>query len=128
MLRQANFREVHKMIQDLYDLIDEKEQLTSGLKPVLERSLVAISDALTAASLAPVKKVTSTIPFGYQEGIKEGTLDPVPLEMEALKRAQEYLESSSSRDVAAWVTETTGRYISHSGLLERMKKGIYLIK
>jgi hypothetical protein len=48
-------------------------------------------------------------------------LDPIPFELESLEQAKDYLKRYGSRHVAAWLTKTTGRYISHAGLLKRVK-------
>ena len=66
------------------------------------------------------------IPFGYKVSEHdEFLLDPIPVELEALEKAKEYLNRYSSRHVAAWLTKVTGRYISHVGLLKRVKDEQY---
>ena len=75
-------------------------------------------------SYESIPKRGSTIPFGYkQEG---DLLLPVDSELEALARAKEFLEISPIRDVTAWIQHTTGRKISHQGLVKRMKRGVAL--
>lgn len=62
------------------------------------------------------------VPFGYKVSeTDEMMLDPIPFELESLEQAKDYLKRYSSRHVAAWLTKTTGRYISHAGLLKRVK-------
>lgn len=62
------------------------------------------------------------VPFGYKVSEQDaGILDPIPLELEALEKAKKYLKQYTSREVAAWLTKVTGRYISHVGLLKRIK-------
>lgn len=61
-------------------------------------------------------------PFGYK--FSEETkllLIPIPHELDALEKAKKYLKQYPSRNVAAWLTKVTGRYISHVGLLHRIK-------
>ena len=61
-------------------------------------------------------------PFGYK--FSEETkllLIPIPHELDALEKAKKYLKQYPSRNVAAWLTKVTGRYISHVGLLYRIK-------
>lgn len=73
--------------------------------------------------LSLLRKRGRVIPFGYREAEdREGFLEPVPDELKALEYAKTYLQSSSSRDVAQWLTSVTGRYISHVGLLKIMRE------
>ena len=68
-----------------------------------------------------IPRISRTIPFGYQ--IDENDPDvlcPVILVLEALEKAKTHLRQYSYRDVARWLTETTGRYISHAGLKKRV--------
>ena len=68
-----------------------------------------------------IPKLGRTVPFGYKEGVDEGWLDPIPMELEALEKAKKHLKQYSSRDVSAWLSKLTGRTISHVGLLKRIK-------
>lgn len=68
-----------------------------------------------------IPKLGRTIPFGYKDGVDEGWLDPIPIELEALEKAKKHLKQYSSRDVSAWLSKLTGRTISHVGLLKRIK-------
>jgi len=64
-----------------------------------------------------MRKIITTIPFGWEVSIDcEGMMIPVPLEQEMLKKAKDYLESCSLREVADWLSRSTGRKISHMGL------------
>ena len=49
-------------------------------------------------------------------------LEPIPQELEVLEQAKVYLDNSSYREVASWVTKKTGRYISHVGLLKAINR------
>jgi type IV secretory pathway VirB4 component len=70
----------------------------------------------------PIPKIRKTIPFGYrQDEENPDLLQPIPTELEALELAKKHLKQYSSRQVAAWLTTTTGRTISHVGLLKRIK-------
>jgi len=61
-------------------------------------------------------------PFGYKTSETDPLmLDPIPLELDALEKAKKYLKQYPSREVAAWLNKVTGRYISHVGLLSRIK-------
>lgn len=69
-----------------------------------------------------IPKIRKTIPFGYrQDETDPDLLQPIPTELEALELAKKHLKQYSSRQVAAWLTTTTGRSISHVGLLKRIK-------
>ena len=70
----------------------------------------------------PIPRIGRTIPFGYQLDENDETLlQPIPLELEALSKARQYLKQYPSRQVAAWLTKVTGREISHVGLLKRIR-------
>jgi len=69
-----------------------------------------------------IPRLSRTIPFGYVvDSEDDGWLQPVALELDALEKAKKYLKQYSSRQVAAWLTNVTGREISHVGLLKRIK-------
>jgi hypothetical protein len=63
---------------------------------------------------------TSTIPFGYKLDEDTKTLLPIEKELEAYKKAKTYLQSCSYREVASWLTATTGRKISPQGLRKKV--------
>jgi len=68
-----------------------------------------------------IPRVSTTIPFGHiQDPEDKELLLPVPLELEALVLAKEHLKQYSYREVAAWLSTVTGRYISHMGLKKRL--------
>jgi hypothetical protein len=70
----------------------------------------------------PIPKLGRTIPFGYkQDEEDEDMLLPIPLELEALAKAKKHLKQYSLREVAAWLSNVTGRSISHVGLSKRIK-------
>ena len=69
-----------------------------------------------------IPKIGSSAPFGYVDHPTDPyLLQPVPLELESLEEAREFLKQYSYRKVAAWLTTVTGRYISHHGLYKRIK-------
>lgn len=81
-------------------------------------------NAYATGDFVPIPKISKgkVVPFGYK--INEDNphqLDPIPIELEALEKAKLYLKRYSSRLVANWLTKVTGRYISHAGLLQRVK-------
>ena len=47
-------------------------------------------------------------------------LNPIPFELEAIEMARKYVKQYSFRQVANWVTQKTGREISHVGLRKRL--------
>jgi len=70
----------------------------------------------------PVVRIGRYIPFGYKQNEKdEDILLPIENELELLEKAKKYLKQYSYRDVANWLTEQSGRYISHVGLMKRVK-------
>ena len=52
----------------------------------------------------------------------EDVLVPIIEELEALELAKEYLKEYSYREVAGWLSDRTGREISHIGLRKRIQK------
>lgn len=71
----------------------------------------------------PIVRIGSYVPFGYRESEDDRDwLIPIPEELELFDQAKEYLREYSSRVVANWLTKKSGRYISHVGLLKRVRK------
>lgn len=62
------------------------------------------------------------VPFGYElHEANDRLLIPVPEQLEALELAKRHLKQYSYRDVARWLSDQTGRYISHMGLKKRVE-------
>ena len=80
-------------------------------------------DAFESGEFIPIPRLAvRTIPFGYEVDPEDpDVLLPIPEELLALEQAKKYLKRYSSRHVAAWLTKVTGRSISHTGLLKRVK-------
>jgi|TARA_R100001369_G_scaffold85830_1_gene119818 hypothetical protein len=71
---------------------------------------------------SPVPRIARTIPFGYiSDDGDPYILQPVPLELDLLEKARGYLKQYSLREVSAWLSTNSGRYISHLGLQKRVK-------
>lgn len=71
---------------------------------------------------SPIPRLARTIPFGYREDENDpNILQPVELELDALELAKKHLKQFSYRDVAIWLSEVTGRHITHVGLWKRLK-------
>ena len=69
------------------------------------------------------KRKARVIPFGYRKSESDDKiLEPIQEELEALEQAKVYLDNSSYREVATWLTKKTGRYISHVGLLKAINR------
>ena len=69
-----------------------------------------------------IPRISKTIPFGYMAHKKDDKLlVPIIEELEALELAIEYLYEYSYREVAGWLSERTGREISHVGLRKRIQ-------
>jgi hypothetical protein len=70
----------------------------------------------------PVVRVGKIVPFGYAEDTTDkDILLPVVKELELLEQAKKHLKKYSYRAVAAWLSEQSGRIISHVGLYKRVK-------
>jgi hypothetical protein len=70
----------------------------------------------------PVVRVGRQVPFGYRQDPNDcDILLPIPEELDLLEEAKKYLKQYSYRDVAGWLSEESGRYISHVGLMKRVK-------
>ena len=70
-----------------------------------------------------IPRISRTIPFGYKVHEQdEDILVPIIEELEALELAKEYLKEYSYREVAGWLSDRTGREISHIGLRKRVHK------
>ena len=70
----------------------------------------------------PIIRVGRHVPFGYKQD--EDDLDlliPIPQELELLEKAKLFLQEYSLRQVAVWLTQQSGRYISHVGLDKRVR-------
>jgi len=68
----------------------------------------------------PATRKTSTIPFGYKLDDNNKTLLPITEELTAYRKAKDYLQSCSYREVATWLSATTGRAISAQGLRKKV--------
>jgi hypothetical protein len=70
----------------------------------------------------PIVRVGRTIPFGYKQDPEDrDILLPIPEELELLEQAKHNLKKYSLRDVANWLSDVSGRYISHVGLKTRIE-------
>lgn len=70
----------------------------------------------------PVVRIGRTVPFGYEQDPEDqDLLLPIPEELELLEQAKKHLKQYSYRQVAAWLSEQSGRDISHVGLYKRVK-------
>ena len=74
----------------------------------------------TQATTQQETRRTSTIPYGYKLDDNKKTLLPVPEELAAYRKAKDYLQSCSYREVATWLSATTGRSISAQGLRKKV--------
>lgn len=69
----------------------------------------------------PIVRVGRIVPWGYEvDPNDEDILLPVPEQLELFEQARMLLKEYSLRDVAAWLTEHSGRSISHAGLRSRI--------
>lgn len=81
-----------------------------------------LPDKTGAVKWHPLVRVGSYTPFGYvQDPNDPDILLPVERELELLEQARLHLRKFSLRKVAAWLSEESGRTISHMGLSKRVK-------
>ena len=70
----------------------------------------------------PLVRVGRFIPFGYRQDPNDpDILQPIPEELELFEQAKKHLSQYSYREVAAWLSEVSGRSVSHVGLFKRVK-------
>ena len=70
----------------------------------------------------PVVRIGRHIPFGYEQDPEDqDILLPIEDELELYEKAKKFLKQYSYRDVANWLSTQSGRYISHVGLMKRVK-------
>ena len=70
----------------------------------------------------PIIRVGRHVPFGYKQDEKDpDLLIPLPEELELLEKAKLFLREYSLRQVAKWLSQQSGRYISHVGLDKRVR-------
>ena len=70
----------------------------------------------------PVVRVGRHVPCGYrQEPDDCDILLPIPEELELFEKAKKFIKQYSYREVAAWLSTQSGKYISHVGLYKRVK-------
>jgi|TARA_R110000744_G_scaffold207948_2_gene326652 hypothetical protein len=67
-------------------------------------------------------KIARTIPFGYRlDEDNAKILRPIELELNLLHDAKKHLKMYPYREVSNWLSTQSGRYISHVGLMKRVK-------
>ena len=70
----------------------------------------------------PVVRVGRHVPFGYKQDKEDDMLlIPIPEELELLEKAKKFLKDYSVRQVAKWLSDQSGRDISHVGLYKRVR-------
>ena len=88
-------------------------------------SVISERDNMLFADLKdwkPIPRLARVIPFGYEVDPEDNNmLLPIPFQLEALAKAKKHLKNYSYRYVAEWLSEVTGRYISHVGLKKRVE-------
>lgn len=69
-----------------------------------------------------IVRIGRIVPFGYMQDPNDPeVLLPIEEELLLLEAAKEHLKNYSLRDVAAWISQKSGRSISHVGLYKRIK-------
>jgi hypothetical protein len=70
----------------------------------------------------PLPRIARTIPFGYElDEEDDKVLLPIEIELNTLAEAKKHLKKYSYREVSNWLSTRTGRYISHVGLMKRVR-------
>lgn len=70
----------------------------------------------------PIVRVGRHIPFGYKQDENDPQLlIPIPEELELFEKAKLFLNEYSLRQVAQWLSNESGRPISHVGLYKRVR-------
>ena len=70
----------------------------------------------------PIIRVGRHVPFGYKQDKEDDMLlIPIPEELELLEKAKRFLQDYSVRQVAKWLSDQSGRDISHVGLYKRVR-------
>ena len=70
----------------------------------------------------PIPRIARTVPFGYELDPEDANLlQPVKVELDLLEQARKYIKQYSYREVANWLSQNSGRSISHVGLMKRLK-------
>ena len=81
-----------------------------------------------------IPRISPQVPFGYEiDPDDEDWLKPIAKELELLDLSKKHLKQYSYREVSAWLSTQSGRYISHMGLkkridVERKRKSLAAIK
>ena len=81
-----------------------------------------------------IPRLSPQVPFGYEiDPDDEDWLKPITKELQLLVLANKHLKQYSYREVSAWLSTQSGRYISHMGLkkridVERKRKSLASIK
>jgi hypothetical protein len=68
----------------------------------------------------PAVRVGRHVPFGYRQDPDDCDI-LIPEELELFELAKKHLKRYSYREVSAWLSTQSGRYISHVGLYKRVK-------
>lgn len=70
------------------------------------------------------------VPFGYEANSEDHELlTPIPFELDALEKAKDYLlKDYSTRVVATWLSAYTGRNLTHTAMITRIKKDAKQLK
>ena len=69
----------------------------------------------------PVVRVGRTVPLDTSKTQKTKIFFAHSRRIKFVRKAKKYLKQYSYRDVSNWLSEQSGRYISHVGLMKRVK-------
>lgn len=84
--------------------------------------LPQIIDVKEGKEWSSIPKMARVIPFGYKQSEEDSDLLlPIPEQLDMLEQAKKYTKQYSWREIANWLSSSTGRTISHEGLRKRLK-------
>ena len=88
-----------------------------------EWKLPELIDLKENSEWVAIPRIAKTTPFGYKpDPENDHILRPIPRELDALEKAKQHLKQYSYREVSNWLSNFTGRYISHIGLMKRVRR------
>lgn len=83
--------------------------------------LPQIIDVKEGKEWSSIPKMARVIPFGYEQSTEDpDLLLPIPEQLDMLEQAKKYTKQYSWREIANWLSSSTGRSISHEGLRKRL--------
>lgn len=70
----------------------------------------------------PIQRLSGPIPWGYSEVKGEKLLQPIDKCFQILVEAKKHLETSTYKELSAWITQETGVYLGRTGVVKVMEE------